>query len=87
MSRSPASSSARRDTTAMPSQPEPSQKYHAAITLLAESAERDGAKDVAAVLEGIASAISLGLLPEFAAACMKFWAERAPGGADHPRPK
>ncbi len=67
----------------MPSHSDAVQKYHAAITLLAQSAEHDKAHDLAAVLESVASAISLGVVPQLASTCMKFWAERT---ADTQRP-
>ncbi len=63
----------------MTSDPAALQKYHAAITLLAQSAEYDNAHDLAALLESVASAISLGMVPDLAGACMKFWAEKTPG--------
>jgi hypothetical protein len=49
------------------------QKYHAAIALLAESAQHDHADELAAILESAASAISLNLLEELAATCVEFW--------------
>ncbi len=63
----------------MPSSEDLAQKYHAAIVLLAEAAEKDGARDLASLLESVASAISLDRVPELAEACMKFWTDRVPG--------
>ncbi len=51
------------------------QKYHASILLLGQSAEADGAKDLATVLETGASAISLGVMPALAARCIRLWSD------------
>ena len=56
---------------------DPSRKYGAVIALLAQAAEHDNAKDLAIVLESVASAISLGGVRELAALCVRFWSEQA----------
>jgi hypothetical protein len=60
----------------MASESDAAQKYHGAISLLAQSAEEDNAHDLAALLESVASAIALGLVPDLANTCMKFWTDR-----------
>jgi hypothetical protein len=59
---------------------DPSRKYDAVIALLAQAAEHDNAKDLAIVLESVASAISLGGVRELAALCVRFWSDQAAAG-------
>lgn len=70
---------------------DPASKYHAALTLLAESAEHDRAHALSIILESAASAISLDLVHDLSNRCMEFWRERGQspeGGTDAtPRPR
>ncbi len=57
-----------------------------AILAIARSARQQGAVALAAALESLSSAITLGCLPQFAEHCLNFWVQRIRNEAVGPLP-